>query len=337
MKPLPNIEEFKQYHLSHSYRDTANHYMVSKSTIEKWRYKFDIIDKNIDQIKKYKKSKKIKLPKTNEFVALYNNFTNEEVSKYYGVSVGIIEKWRKELCVTRKSARWLDYVDYKLSDIQLDVIIGSLLGDGGLSSSTWWGAINSKFTETHSAKQRDYLKWKYDVLMPLSANFANRTNKGRMKLNNSIVDDHSKKLYSCNMTTISHPLFTELEKKWYARDINGNYLLKNGRRIKIIPHDITLTSRMISIWYFDDGSHNRLRGHGANFSTQAYTEDECNLLRDQLLKYGIYSTINRCAGKPSIYIMQKSYLDLITLVKQYLPCQCMSYKVDTSNYKTRNI
>ena len=48
----------------------------------------------------------------------------------------------------------------KLSVIQKDLIIGSLLGDGYLMPTT----CGCRFRAHHGIKQKDYLDWKYSIL-----------------------------------------------------------------------------------------------------------------------------------------------------------------------------
>lgn len=58
------------------------------------------------------------------------------------------------------------------TEVQKQVILGSLLGDGSLSSikldykdpSGRTKAINSRFTEKHCIEQLEYLSWKSSIL-----------------------------------------------------------------------------------------------------------------------------------------------------------------------------
>lgn len=156
-----------------------------------------------------------------------------------------------------------------LTNQQLDVLIGSILGDGSLSKTNF--KSNSRFSETHSEAQLGWLTWKNEILKPFSTNIFSVLAKGIKRLpNGSIIKIKNKFHKHFSFKTISNNVFTEIEKKWYKRDENGNYIYKiiNNRkyRIKVVP-EFELTKLTLAVWYIDDGDN----GAGTKqirFSTQ---------------------------------------------------------------------
>ena len=72
-------------------------------------------------------------------------------------------RWAKKLGIVKFEA-----LPERFTDRQLEIITGSLLGDGSLRKVYNTSKMNSLFTEKHCIKQRDYLNWKFDELMPFS-------------------------------------------------------------------------------------------------------------------------------------------------------------------------
>lgn len=269
-----------------------------------------------------------------EFIEFYPNHTRKEIVEKFGITLAQIDKLRKQLDLPLKSKVYKN-LTLDFSDEQLEILIGSMLGDGNLRKIK--GKGNSNFNEVHSLEQIEYLQWKYEKLLPFSIWFGSQVLDGRKNLAGKIVKDITKKTISCRLQTCYHPFLTELEKKWYLRDNNGEYVFKNKKRIKIIPKDLNLTPKIIGIWFFDDGSNNA-KNRQACFNTQSYTFDECEFLKQKLTSgFGINCGVYKNGNGFVIQTKSSSYLDLIEIVKKHAPfCECMSYKTDLTNYKSPN-
>jgi hypothetical protein len=329
-----DIPAFVEYFLKHSYHDTAIHYGVCKNTVARWRHELGIPDKSPDQWLEYRvmPSRAFDLPDCEEFEKIYNERSNEGAAQYFDVSRATIDRWREMLGTSRKANRWKDYNDETFTDRQKSIVLGSLLGDGGLIKVS--STSHSRFTETHGEEQQEYLRWKYEELLPFSSSFNQRVGAGKIRMpDGKVIEDFTKESIGYALNTMSHPIFTDLEKQWYARDAFGNYILDDkGWRIKIVPPELELDELMVAIWYFDDGSHNRTTGSGAVFNTQGFTCDECQLLCDKLSDMGFVSYLSTNRGMPIIRLIAKSYLPFIQMVSKYLPHECLRHKVDISNY-----
>lgn len=111
------------------------------------------------------------------------------------------------------------------------VLIGSLLGDGGIYHGKRYR--NALFVESHSLKQSDYLKWKAGILIK---------HFGGAVFPYTKISSPRKGL---TLQTRTSPILTEFRHRWYP----------NGK--KIIPReDIErLGSLGLAVWYEDDGSY----------------------------------------------------------------------------------
>lgn len=118
----------------------------------KINYKFNIINK-----------------KDPRFKAIYQNYdwcyqkyfieglNHDEMAKEAGCSKRVVEKW---CCEKHRITSEYRRKFKKLSNIQKDLIIGSLLGDGHIDKRE----TQPIFIVSHAENQKDYLYWKYDIM-----------------------------------------------------------------------------------------------------------------------------------------------------------------------------
>jgi DNA-directed RNA polymerase beta subunit/DNA-directed RNA polymerase beta' subunit len=205
----------------------------------------------------------------------------------------------------------------KPNQYQLDVLVGSLLGDGSM------GVQNGPFpafVERHCLAQQEYLAFKADVLSDFSDRIVTPYNAGEDGFNTGQT--------MCEWATLAQPEFVPLYKSFYCDGI------------KRVPTDIVdlLTPLSLAIWYQDDGSlthGNRqriLRLHVGLFNTT-----DCDLLVDAILKLtGVQFTVGTTEttynGRPSIQrflrVGTRAGIDkFLDIVRPYVH-SCLSYKVD---------
>lgn len=226
---------------------------------------------------------------------------------------------------------------------QLEIINGSLLGDGSLCTNHKKIGHNWSFCKNQSKFDNDghdkcsYMKWHYDMLAPYSSQVTPRTYK-------HIVDNSSGKLVNVAtdhvtghyyaFSTYRHPFWTQLASKWYLNE-NGEYVLRNKRIIKIVPKDLRLTPLTLCVWFMDDGFLYPRDGN-ATLNTQGFTIEECAFLVDRLLQdTSIHAKVrieNR-TGQPFIYIGVKSFHDLVSTISSNVSWDCFRYKIDDSYTK----
>jgi recombination protein RecA len=113
-----------------------------------------------------------------------------------------------------------------LSEVQHQLVVGTLLGDGSMRCKT-----NALLEINHSAGQQSYVEWKYRQLEDLVATppKLRRGNAGRI---------------ACRFVTRSLPALTPYFRLFYA----------NGR--KAVP-DVELTPLTLAVWFMDDGCRSR--------------------------------------------------------------------------------
>jgi hypothetical protein len=132
----------------------------------------------------------------------------------------------------KKYVHWKTIKNYQFTDKQLELVIGSMLGDAMLEKVA---TCQSRFVENHSYIQKGWLDYKGKILEPFSKSAKTIKSMGRKRQANKIVYDFSKEYKGCKLRTMRHPIFTELEYKWYRRDKQGNYVLRKVLVSSAIP------------------------------------------------------------------------------------------------------
>ncbi len=246
-----------------------------------------------------------------EFEEYFFTHSNGETAKHFKVCTTTVRKWARKFNTKRKCSRYKDMPNAFLSDEQKSIIVGSMLGDGTLGKVV--GNEQSYYRELHGISQKDYIEWKFNALNPFAVRM-------RECVNNKIYR-------AMFFHTIRHPIFTELEAEWYLRD-GSRYVLKNKRRVKVVPNSIRLTPLSVAIWYLDDGWRPK-RDNQFYFSTHGFSVDDCDLLVAELCRLGVSSNIRlRTKNQlPEIAVPASSKLNFLDLVESHIPCRCMEYKL----------
>lgn len=138
-----------------------------------------------------------------------------------------------------------------LDRVTWQVLIGSMLGDGGLKKNTGgrnrnhWAVRNYYFSTVHCEYQRPYVEWKQKKLAVFHPS---RVSERRPEF-----------------TTCSHRIFTELRPLFYSG--------KTTRRTDLIPLLAFAELDMLGllVWFLDDGTcgfgpHTDRHGRGVSFS-----------------------------------------------------------------------
>ena len=179
------------------------------------------------------------------------------------------------------------------SQKQLMFIIGSILGDGYLETTTRGHSLRIH----HGITQKEYVEFKYSLI----SSFVNSKPK------------RSGNAYY--FRTVSHPLFTKLRSIFYID------------RKKVIPR-LFLRKNFdpfaLAVWIMDDGAadKNQLRINTQSFSL----EENLWLIKFLQTKFGIKSTINVDKGKYRLRIANSSMNLLKELINPYI-IPSMSYKL----------
>jgi hypothetical protein len=218
-----------------------------------------------------------------------------------------------------------------MNDTQLEVLTGSLLGDGWLQGHQRPSYYNWKFAKKQKSSRKEYLDWHSSVFGELSLPIAHATQELTFEYyrakNQKFISE------SCLFITRADKEFTELGRKWYKND-NGVFSLnKHNRKIKILPEDIALTPLSMAVWFCDDGT-NSTKHRTAVFCTNNFTMSECNLLKDKILQtFSIKTTVHTSRSQPMIRIAAADYVNFIDLIKPYVIWPCFQYKITSRQPK----
>lgn len=148
-----------------------------------------------------------------------------------------------------------------LSSRAKNVILGSILGDGCLR--IYKGYKNAKFSIRHSHDQKNYLKWKVQILRShgIIGCISKAKPDGFSKKPKWIFQSHvTEQLTQIHQVTHPHNQM-KIRRRW-------------------LNH---LTPEALAIWWFDDGSLICHRRRGV-FCTDSFDTKSCQLLKQYLLK-----------------------------------------------------
>lgn len=249
--------------------------------------------------------------KIEENLELFEKLFNEGLSDYkiakiLGLNHATIFQFRKKHGYIRESL--VTAKPREISNTEMEVIIGSLLGDGNMRLN----GRNASFCIGHGSKQKEYCLYKAKLLKNLNAKFSYSKRKVPDKRNGILYET-----YWCRIG--ANPNFNPIYEEFY----------KNGK--KHIPINLVKNyfSRLsLAILYMDDGNKTE---HGYTIATMCFDREEINEFRAfLLLKFNLETSIFE-DGR--LYIMAKSS-DLFTeLIKEYV-IDSMQYKLHNSPYKT---
>jgi recombination protein RecA len=193
---------------------------------------------------------------------------------------------------SEKTTRMGDVVG-SLSEVQHQIVVGTLLGDGAMRCKT-----NALLEINHSAKQRAYVEWKYRHLADLVATPPKERpgNAGRI---------------ACRFVTRSLPALTPYHRLFYA----------NGR--KTVP-DVELAPLALAVWFMDDGCRSR---NAVYLNTQQFDlSSQRTLLRLLREQWSIEGALNRDKQYHRIRVTVDGTERLARLIEPYVLAE-LRYKL----------
>lgn len=190
------------------------------------------------------KMKRIVMPSLETLDNLYNNLGKSlsDIAVEFNVSTMTALAWMRKYKIQTRPSTQSVYNELRktmFSKHQIDLITGSVLGDGNLRIPK--RGKTAMFSEKHSEKQKSYLEWKRDLLKPfVQSKLYKECAKNHVISGVECVVDNS---YS--FRSISHPILTEIYNVFYGS--SGN---------KVIPNDLGryLNDFVLAVWFMDDGS-----------------------------------------------------------------------------------
>lgn len=191
---------------------------------------------------------------------------------------------------------------------QIDVLIGSLLGDARLECRSIGirSPVTARFRVHHGLKQKEYVLWKYNVLREI-------VNKEPSE----ISWDNPKR----GLREISWYFHTKSLKEL---GFLYHYFYKNGT--KILPHGIFnfLNPRILAIWFMDDGSNTK---ESFTLSTHGFSKGDNERIVEFLRKsFKINATIVKDRTKLKISIGRYDFQKFIAIVEPHI-IPSMIYKI----------
>ncbi|MEK7862788.1 MAG: recombinase RecA, partial [Chloroflexota bacterium] len=192
---------------------------------------------------------------------------------------------------------------FRLSPWQMDVIRGSLLGDGSLSRPKRPMSRGVKFRLGHGAKQRAYLDWKRSLFANIPGSFwANQDGAGFWD------------------STLLPELY----------DLR-NEVYRDGRKEFSHVYLESLSVLALALWYQDDGSFTlrgkrQDRGRVAICVDAMSAETQERLVESLSWRFGLNSKIHHVAGSSRLCIEQPSTDRLHALIAPYVH-PSMEYKL----------
>lgn len=278
------------YNLGNNDLDISKITGISKSVVQNYRIKL-----NLPPIGKHTIDDEIveKLVK--------QGYNDEQIGKKLNRAPATIAKHRQKL-------RLIDFSkipnNYKYSNEEFQVILGSLLGDGSLVKTHVNGGTILKIS--HCEQQKQYLEYKWNLL---------KNNSSEIK-HYSFTDSRRKipeyKQYS--FYTKSSLSLNDTYYNWY-------------RPIKTIYKEdlFKLEPLGLAIWYMDDGYKCNPYG-GCMLCTNNFSKNELELIKEMFSsKFNINVTLNNKANN-LVYIPSSEFSKFKDLIKPYV-IPTMQYKL----------
>ena len=204
------------------------------------------------------------------------------------------------------NSKWLKEYKSKLflTDIQREVLVGTILGDGSIKLSVSGKAARLQICQSFDYKE--FVFWKKSIFKEWVL-----SGPKYYKVNNSLI-----------FRTVSHPEIYKFYSKFYIN------------KIKIVPKDINniLKSNLsLAVWFMDDGNGYR-KNDAYRLSTYAFGYNGNLLLQKCLFEnFGIKTSLIKDSKGYQIYI------PITGGVSDKIKKLIYKYIIPTMRYKFRSI
>lgn len=171
---------------------------------------------------------------------------------------------------------------------------------------------NARYEMTMAAAVHYYISVLFNIV------YGQYSASGLKPWPNLLLPQHADKMVSqYHFNTRSIPLFTALHSLWYVWSVDS------GSFIKIVPLCIGEMFGPITLayWIMDDGYFEGTWCKVTLLCTDCYTKDECLLLQQVLLQWGIITTLNirnKNTGSYRIRVAKSTMPQLIKLVRPHI-------------------
>lgn len=266
---IPTKEQLIDLYSSKSSGEIADVFDVNRSTVLRWMSTLEIPRRTRTEAKIKKPfqrelEQKIRMPLGeylwHEYVE--NKRSKKNIREELGISERAVTLYLKRYGIKVRSPQeatnitfGLENMPTELTEIEKQVLYGSLLGDGTLTIKSKWSK-NATFQEGHCLRQGEYLKWKAEQLKRF---------KPVVRELNLKNQENRYQLY-----TSPAPVLNDLYKKFY-----------NKR--KIVTEELLneLTPLGLAVWYMDDGSYIRTKNSlNSVIYTNCFSYDEHEIMQE---------------------------------------------------------
>jgi len=184
-----------------------------------------------------------------------------------------------------------------LAQQQKSLIIGTILGDGYLRIIP--RRKNAFLEVNHSANQRDYVNWKYQILHSIVKSGPKERKGNGFRI-------------ACRFYTQCLPEITELFSYFYHE------------HKKVIPDNLVIDKLSLAVWFMDDGSKS---GGSIYLNTQQFSlSDQQKLQKILLEQFGIKSNLNKDKIYTRIRIITADSKKFCDIIREIIP-KSMEYKL----------
>lgn len=234
--------------------------------------------------------------------------TNKAIGEKLNMNAATVRKYLAEngLESCSERSKSITKKELVLSDEQLEILYGSLLGD--MSMGIHWK--NARPSINHGTGQEEYFDYKCSFFKDILGNICKTPRYD--KRTNKYYDRYSVRL-------LAHPKFTEIY----------NFCYPNG--VKTVTQEWLdkITPRGLAFWYMDDGCND------GTLATNLFSYEEVLLIKNWFkTKYNINTSIHTAKTKSgvqyTIYILAESKPNFYSLVEPYI-IPSMEYKFENWN------
>lgn len=236
---------------------------------------------------------------------LQEGYNDKEIANLTGYAIATVKKHRQKLGILLQNKR---PNNYNYNDIEFQVILGSVLGDGNLCKKHKNGGTHLRIT--HSPKQKEYLEYKYQLLKNNSFSIRKYKFFDKRRKNPSYSEYCFYTKSSISLNDMYYNWYTPI-KRIYEPDL-----------FKIEPLGL-------AIWYMDDGSN--CPDGGCHLCTNCFSNEDIVIIQKVLLsKFNLHTNVHK--GN-IIYIPKSDFFKFKDIIKPYI-IPSMEYKLIKSHSKT---
>jgi len=245
-----------------------------------------------------------------ERLYLKDYLTDQQIGEIYGLSQSQVCIIRNDFGIPtfcpRERERILRGGGQEISQRQMEIVFGTLLGDGSLKGK---GKNGRNLSISHGEKQKEYLYWLYDELKSIC-------------VSEPSIYIAKEKYPTYSLLTECRKEFLEIKEQIYIpqKTVNSWWLSK-------------LTPLSIAIWFMDDGNCAYLNKNkrAFSFATNSFSDEENYLLKDFFASsFSINAVVKHIQRGKSIqynlFIYEDSEEKFIDLISSFIPT-CMKYKL----------